>query len=67
MLILIIRFTNIASLSLIASTYLEKEVDFWAAYLLPLSTVWMLIPLMLFWQKEFGMLLVWLSPTLASC
>ncbi|KDB20058.1 hypothetical protein H109_07975 [Trichophyton interdigitale MR816] len=46
-------FTNIASLSLIASTYLEKEVDFWAAYLLPLSTVWMLIPLMLFWQKEF--------------
>ncbi|DAA72886.1 TPA_exp: hypothetical protein A8136_5330 [Trichophyton benhamiae CBS 112371] len=46
-------FTNIASLSLIASTYLEKEVGFWAAYLLPLSTVWMLIPLMLFWQKEF--------------
>lgn len=54
--IIIIRFTNIASLSLIASTYLEKEVSFWAAYLLPLSTVWMLIPLMLFWQKEFGTL-----------
>ncbi|EFR02827.1 peptide transporter PTR2-A [Nannizzia gypsea CBS 118893] len=46
-------FTNIASLSLIASTYLEKEIGFWAAYLLPLCTVWMLIPLMLFWQKKF--------------
>ncbi|KAM5485498.1 peptide transporter ptr2 [Microsporum canis] len=46
-------FTNIASLSLIASTYLEKEVGFWAAYLLPLCAVWMLIPLMLFWQKKF--------------
>lgn len=48
------RFTNIGSLSLIASTYLEKEVGFWAAYLLPLCFVWIPIPLLLFWQRSFG-------------
>ncbi|KMP09483.1 peptide transporter PTR2-A [Coccidioides immitis RMSCC 2394] len=46
-------FTNIAGLSLIASTYLEKAVDFWASYLLRLCSVWISIPLMLFWQKKF--------------
>ncbi|RKL43037.1 hypothetical protein BFJ72_g4450 [Fusarium proliferatum] len=35
-------FTNIASLSLVASTYLEKLVGFWAAYLLPLCATWTL-------------------------
>lgn len=48
------RFTNIGSLSLIASTYLEKEVGFWAAYLLPLCFVWIPIPLLLLWQRSFG-------------
>jgi Dipeptide/tripeptide permease len=48
------RFTNIGSLSLIASTYLEREVGFWAAYLLPLCFVWVPIPLLLFWQRSFG-------------
>ncbi|OQD98299.1 hypothetical protein PENSOL_c009G01338 [Penicillium solitum] len=47
------QFTNIGSLSLIASTYLEKEVGFWAAYLLPLCFVWIPIPLLLFWQRSF--------------
>ncbi|OQD63785.1 hypothetical protein PENPOL_c009G00790 [Penicillium polonicum] len=46
-------FTNIGSLSLIASTYLEKEVGFWAAYLLPLCFVWIPIPLLLLWQRSF--------------
>ncbi|CEJ92610.1 hypothetical protein VHEMI08249 [[Torrubiella] hemipterigena] len=44
-------FTNIASLSLIASTYLEKDVGFWAAYLLPLCSVWMLVPMLLFFNR----------------
>ncbi|KAL6809751.1 PTR2 domain-containing protein [Trichoderma sp. SZMC 28015] len=45
--------TNIASLSLVASTYLEKLVGFWAAYLLPLCTVWTLVPLLLVFHKSF--------------
>ncbi|KAL7904102.1 PTR2 domain-containing protein [Trichoderma velutinum] len=45
--------TNIASLSLVASTYLEKLVGFWAAYLLPLCTVWILVPLLLVFHKSF--------------
>ncbi|KAF2720992.1 peptide transporter PTR2-A [Polychaeton citri CBS 116435] len=48
------RLTNIASLSLIASTYLEKEVGFWAAYLLPLCSSWAAFPLLLFWRKSFA-------------
>ncbi|KAF3407214.1 Peptide transporter PTR2 [Talaromyces pinophilus] len=44
-------FTSIATLSLIASTYLEKEVGFWAAYLLPLCSVWIVVPLLFFWYK----------------
>lgn len=51
---LTLRLTNIASLSLIASTYLEKKIGFWAAYLLPLCSVWVLIPLLLVWQKSLG-------------
>ena len=55
------RFTNIASLSLVASTYLEKDYGFWAAYLLPLCSVWILAPLLLFWHKSFGR---WWGPNL---
>ncbi|KAH8692743.1 oligopeptide transporter [Talaromyces proteolyticus] len=44
-------FTSIATLSLIASTYLEKDVGFWAAYLLPLCSVWIIVPLLFFWYK----------------
>ncbi|PGH16015.1 hypothetical protein AJ79_01995 [Helicocarpus griseus UAMH5409] len=46
-------FTNIGSLSLIASTYLEKHVGFWAAFLLPLCSIWVSIPLLLFWQRSY--------------
>ncbi|TVY79814.1 Peptide transporter PTR2 [Fusarium oxysporum f. sp. cubense] len=45
-------FTNIASLSLVASTYLEKLVGFWAAYLLPLCATWTLVPLLLIFHKS---------------
>lgn len=48
------RFTNLASLSLIASTFLEKKVGFWAAYLLPVCTIWALVPLLLFWSRAIG-------------
>lgn len=48
------RFTSIATLSLIASTYLEKEVGFWAAYLLPLCSVWIVVPLLFVWYKPLG-------------
>lgn len=41
-------------MSLIASTYLEKEVGFWAAYLLPLCSVWIVVPLLFFWYKPLG-------------
>ncbi|KAF4418749.1 salicylate hydroxylase [Fusarium acutatum] len=44
-------FTNIASLSLVASTYLEKLVGFWAAYLLPLCATRTLVPLLLIFHK----------------
>ncbi|KAI7763817.1 hypothetical protein LZL87_012715 [Fusarium oxysporum] len=47
-------FTNIASLSLVASTYLEKLVGFWAAYLLPLCATWTLVPLLLIFHKSLG-------------
>ncbi|KAI9035749.1 oligopeptide transporter [Aspergillus affinis] len=45
--------TNIGSLSLIASTFLEKEVGFWAAYLLPLCSVRVSIHLLLFRQRSY--------------
>ena len=48
------RFTSIATLSLIASTYLEKEVGFWAAYLLPLCSVWIVVPLLFIWYRPLG-------------
>ncbi|KAE9978385.1 hypothetical protein EG327_007421 [Venturia inaequalis] len=50
-------FTNIASMSLIASTYLEKHVGFWAAYLLPLCSFWASMFLMLLCQRSFVYLL----------
>ncbi|KAH8801779.1 peptide transporter PTR2-A [Xylogone sp. PMI_703] len=45
--------TNIGSLSLIATTYLEKYRGFWAAFLLPLCSFWIGIALMVIWSKEF--------------
>ncbi|KAE9973412.1 hypothetical protein EG327_009099 [Venturia inaequalis] len=52
-------FTNFASLVVIATTYLEKEYDFWAAYLLCTSCLCVaIIVLVLFSNK-----LVKISPT----
>ncbi|KAI0969730.1 PTR2-domain-containing protein [Xylaria arbuscula] len=31
----------------------EREVGFWAAYLLPLLSIWFAVPLMLIWNKSF--------------
>ncbi|PQE29717.1 oligopeptide transporter protein [Rutstroemia sp. NJR-2017a WRK4] len=48
--------TNIASLSLIPSTYLEKLKGFWSAYLLSLCSFWTGVFFMVVWRNEFGML-----------
>ncbi|KAF8244417.1 oligopeptide transporter [Wilcoxina mikolae CBS 423.85] len=40
-------FTNIAALSSIAATWLEKEYGFWAAYLLPACFLWIAVILLL--------------------
>ncbi|KAK2879510.1 hypothetical protein FQN49_000812 [Arthroderma sp. PD_2] len=45
-------FTNIGALSEIAATYLEKYVGFWAAYLLPLSSCWVSVPLLMLWGRS---------------
>ncbi|KAJ5292132.1 hypothetical protein N7478_001383 [Penicillium angulare] len=46
------KFTSIATLSLIASTYLEKQVGYWAAFLLPLCSFSVIAPLLLLWNKK---------------
>ncbi|KAB8244836.1 hypothetical protein BDV35DRAFT_406446 [Aspergillus flavus] len=48
------RFTSIATLSLIASTYLEKKVGYWAAYLMPLCAFAVVVPLLTVWHKALG-------------
>ncbi|KAI9047426.1 hypothetical protein LZ554_008870 [Drepanopeziza brunnea f. sp. 'monogermtubi'] len=45
--------TNIASLSLIPSTYLEKLEGFWSAYLLSLCSFWIGVILMVVWRNDF--------------
>lgn len=39
-----LRFTSFATLSLIPSTYLEKKVRYWAAYLMPLCAFAVMVP-----------------------
>jgi POT family proton-dependent oligopeptide transporter len=56
-----LRLTNIASLSLVPSTYLEKHRGFWSAYLLSLCSFWIGVVLMVVWRNEFGNLSL-LSP-----
>ncbi|KAI9745050.1 MAG: hypothetical protein M1818_001328 [Claussenomyces sp. TS43310] len=46
-------FTNIASLSTVASTYLEKECGFWTAYLMGLSSFSVAVVLLVLWRKDF--------------
>ncbi|MCJ1250448.1 hypothetical protein MMC30_007676 [Trapelia coarctata] len=46
-------FTNIAGLSLVATTYLEKTRGFWAAFLLPTLFFWVAVLLLLIWMKAF--------------
>jgi POT family proton-dependent oligopeptide transporter len=48
-----IRFTNIASLSSIPVTYLEREFGFWQAYLLTTVALAVGIALYLFWGPKF--------------
>lgn len=49
------RITNIAALSLLAATYLEKERGFWTANLLALSSSWIGLILLIVFSDEFGM------------
>ena len=48
------RFTNIASLSSIPVTFLEKEYDFWVAYLLTTTAICLSIALFLVWGPKLG-------------
>lgn len=48
------RFMNIAALSSIASTWLEKERDFWSSYLFAFASLWVTVLLLTFWRKDFG-------------
>lgn len=47
-------FTNIAALSCIATTFLEKEIDFWAAYLFCTISLAISFIILLLWSKDFG-------------
>lgn len=46
--------TNIAALILIASTFLERLVDFWAAYLLGPVSLAPCLGLLFIYRKSFG-------------
>lgn len=48
------RITNIAALSILASTYLEKERGFWAANVLALCSSWIGVALLAIFGKELG-------------
>lgn len=48
------RITNIAALSILAATYLEKEDGFWTANLLALCSSWIGIALLAIFSKELG-------------
>lgn len=52
------RITNIAALSILASTYLEKERGFWTANLVALGSSWIGLALLLVFSKELGKFLV---------
>ncbi|KAF1995388.1 hypothetical protein P154DRAFT_526318 [Amniculicola lignicola CBS 123094] len=45
-------FTNLGALSSVASTFLEKKVDFWAAYLLAVVSLAISIVMFVGWQKQ---------------
>lgn len=47
-------FTNVASLSSIPSTFLEKEIDFWASYSLTTGSIWVSIILMVLCAARLG-------------
>jgi hypothetical protein len=61
-LIYFFRFTSIATLSLIASTYLEKKIGYWAAYLMPLCAFAVVIPLLVLWYKPLGSQIFFFQP-----
>lgn len=49
-------FTNVAALSCVATTFLEKEIDFWAAYLFCTICLALSFIVLLLWSKDFGKL-----------
>jgi POT family proton-dependent oligopeptide transporter len=48
-----IRLVNIASLSVIPTTFMEKKVSFWAAYLLPSCFLAAGLAFLMLGQKKF--------------
>ncbi len=50
------RFTNIAGLASIATTFMEKDLGFWTAFLLPTCFFWVAILLLVLLRNRFGML-----------
>jgi POT family proton-dependent oligopeptide transporter len=49
-----IRVTNIASLSSVPATFLERIYGFWTAYLLAFSFLWIAIGLLIFCSSKLG-------------
>ena len=49
------RCVNVGSLSGIATTFLERQVAFWAAYLLPACFLWLAVVVLVFGRRRFGM------------
>lgn len=48
------RMVNIAAMSLIITTSIEKQVDFWLAYLLPTSLLVVASIPIIVWNKRIG-------------
>ncbi|GKT73903.1 oligopeptide transporter [Colletotrichum tofieldiae] len=46
--------TNLAALSSLASTWIEKEVDFWASYLMGFTSLFVTVVLIYFWKSKLG-------------
>lgn len=49
-----IRFINVASLSGIATTFMEKYLSFWSAYLLCFCFLWVSAVMMLVFKSHYG-------------
>ena len=53
---------NVGSLSGIATTFMERDISFWAAYLLPACFLWIAVILLIVGRKRFGKQTKLISP-----